>query len=794
VGNDREKPGKRRDIWLACGGLIVGLVYLAPSLVGLKAFLAADIWMEHYPWNLSIPAGWEAFRTNAVLFDIPNEMAPLFWVARECLALGDWPLWNPCFRCGAPLLANGQSAIFAPTNLPHWVAPWPLGFAWAALLRLGIVWAGAWLFARRLKLGRSWATAVALGITFCPGLMSWFQHPHANSCIFLPWLLWGVERLCQARSRREAATATAVLGGIQGLQLLGGHPESAFNVSVGAAAYLLIRAPWGPWPKAAALRIAGLGALAFGAVLAAPALLPMAEFILNSSTLAERTPGAESVGLGAWRLPGRAAWLFWNPLAFGSPIEGAKQAWFESGNWTERQQYIGIVPWVIVALGALSGKAFRREIRLPMAGLLAMVWVGGSMAFGLPPLREALVRVPPFSFNANPRMALLAQAAVVAAAGLIGSQWIRSERSGKSRAGPYWAAVAVAGIGGVAAVGLGLAEQWTARPWVLVCAALAALAACRLAQGNKGAWAAAALLPALWACDVAPVWKGFHVQVPREWADPRRASTPLIEAVASSANPRILSQAAMPNTLAFFGISDVRAYDFPVSARNAAYMRKIAGTGDLEFTAEHLSDPRSLIALSRCAAPWLFTSNPPPRHPAARNVLRPVGQEAGAILYRNGLAPPLAEWRADGQVDLEPDMESALARLEESLLEAPERVVVEDWDLAASGSPPGRPLEAEIRFVTPRRIVALLPGEALRDDGYLIVRQSYDKGWRAMSGKQRLDVLPAQVRFMAVRVPAGISRVELAYSPRSFWVGLVLGIVGWMALVSFAVVTARRGV
>jgi hypothetical protein len=61
-------------------------------------------------------------------------------------------------------------------------------------------------------------------------------------------------------------------------------------------------------------------------------------------------------------------------------------------------------------------------------------------------------------------------------------------------------------------------------------------------------------------------------------------------------------------------------------------------------------------------------------------------------------------------------------------------------------------------------------------DQWLVLRESYAPGWQAVVSQagqpdQELDVLPANVGFRAVRVPAGEGTVEFTYSPVSYQVG-----------------------
>src|SRR5690606_11067213 len=130
----------------ALTGFALAIVWLLPSLAGSSAFLPADIWLRYSQWTPTYSQYYDQVPYNEVLYDVAHHVAPYVWAARESWAAGDLPLWNPYFRSGAPLLANGQSGIFAVTNIPHWILPWPYGFAVAGILKFGLMWLGTWLF------------------------------------------------------------------------------------------------------------------------------------------------------------------------------------------------------------------------------------------------------------------------------------------------------------------------------------------------------------------------------------------------------------------------------------------------------------------------------------------------------------------------------------------------------------------------------------------------------------------------------------------------------------------------
>jgi len=78
---------------------------------------------------------------------------PWLMFARHSLRSGVLPQWNPYVLAGSPFLANQQSTVFSPLNLPVWLLPFDYGIGFAAVLKLWLAGLGMFLAARQLRLG-----------------------------------------------------------------------------------------------------------------------------------------------------------------------------------------------------------------------------------------------------------------------------------------------------------------------------------------------------------------------------------------------------------------------------------------------------------------------------------------------------------------------------------------------------------------------------------------------------------------------------------------------------------------
>ena len=778
----------------ALGGFLLIGIALAPALVGRTAFLPADYWMSTVPFALNAPRAVHDFPSNSLLGDPALLYPPQLWVLREALRDGAFPLWNRFARGGESMLGTGQSGPLAPTTWPILALPWPLGFAWAAALRFGLLWLGAYLYGRAMRLDRAWSVAIAIGFCAAPLFAVHFQQlPRATAHLALPWLLLGVERLAAAmpRGARAMTRAALPLAVFHCFALLAGYPPAALTVSLGATAYLVLRLPWAPARSALGARGIGLTALALGALLAAPVWVPFADALRNSATLADRGEA------GQWTLAASALRLFWNPYAFGSPIRGAAHAWNGPENFEEAQQYIGLVPWVfLLGCAPLLGR-LRGEDRLRALALGAIALTAASLGFGWWPLHPLLTLLPPFSVNANPRLLFLVQVTIPVLAALAARAWIAGRDVSPARARGFAPLAAAAAIGALLLVTLASAERWELRAWIAVAAAAALLAAGACAASATQRRVALALLPLLWLADVAPVYRGLQPQVPVGWADPARAVAVLPEAIRNDAHARVaFERMTPPNLPAVFGVEDVRAYSFPVPSRYDRYALDVMQIPvPSNLLREDLARAATLAGLERTCAQWLWTTQRYDGTPLAARVAKIWERNDRLFVYRLTQASPCAAWYADGAVTQLGDLDAAVAALRASLGAPAEAIVIE-----SAGAPRDAvtPLQAgiavETQWPNPNRIEIEVPEAARSRDGWLVLRVSYDAGWSAASQRgAALRVVPAQVRFLAVEVPAGTERVTLRFAPSHF--GATLGVAGVaLAGIVLSQLWARRGV
>ena len=259
----------------------------------------------------------------------------------SALRAGHAPLWNPDLYAGAPLLGNAQSRPFSPVTLAHLTLPE------VHAQNLGVWWLlwwpalGSFLLLRRLGLSPLAALCGGVACMNLPYLQVWLLHPHASTYVWLPWLLWSVERLGARGPPLSLALCTVGL-------MTGGHPETAFLA-------LLVTAVWAFWRQRQWRVVLGLS---LGLLASAAVWLPILENIANSATLEAH---------GGNRLsPAQLLDLLW-PNFHGHPAVGGFQG---PGVWADGVLNPGIacIGFALLAARRRLGRSDPRARQGPQHG------------------------------------------------------------------------------------------------------------------------------------------------------------------------------------------------------------------------------------------------------------------------------------------------------------------------------------------------------------------------------------------------------------------------------------------
>ncbi|MDE0311841.1 MAG: YfhO family protein [Caldilineaceae bacterium] len=117
---------------------------------------------------------------------------------------------------------------------------------------------------------------------------------------------------------------------------------------------------------------------------------------------------------------------------------------------------------------------------------------------------------------------------------------------------------------------------------------------------------------------------------------------------------------------------------------------------------------------------------------------------------------------------------------------------VAEWGLVDMDGSPAAEGAVSIISYAPERIVIRVSSER---PGFLVLKDAYFPGWRATVNGEAVDVVPTNVLFRGVPVPAGESEVVFSYMPTAWLTSLGLSLAGgllWLVLASLTFIGAWR--
>jgi membrane protein YfhO len=713
-----------------------------------------------------------------------GDLADFFWPMKAYTA-ARWtsgvPLWNPLSGCGEPWLAQLQTGVFYPGDLPF-LLPGAWGPLLGIALHLAIASSGmaAWLF----SLGTSRAGALLGAVVFAGGgafLSLALVYNNFETASFLPWLFLAAR--CAARGGSLAGLALAFA-----LAFLGGEPALA---AVGAAAAALVAlSTRGDEPRPAPARIRAASRLAAGLVLgvglAAAAAAPFYEYVVSSGRLVGVTRKealARPVGtsdLVDLVVPPSGSLLF-------RPSEGR-------GGYLATLALSPLV--LLLAAGAGAGLAARPRLLvalscLSLGGLLLALGPHGGL---LPVLWDAgLARGMRFPA----RWFIFTQLALAALAGAGLDGWLhgrllgwpkgRAPEDGASASPSSAQRLAPAAFFGGAAVALlgagAAAGRLTGLPaWTTLLAAGVGVALLVFARNRKrpSPRLAGALVVVIGA---PPLLASANLFGPARLARPPSAVADL-----ARAQGRVFPVVSDPSLLAALiretggewgGASSARARgalsgytNLPLGLSSAVSPSPIGSPRRARLLGAALSGGNAetilaLVDVRHIVSPF------PTTIPGARLERR----DEDVLVY--------ALSRTLGRVFF---ARSAREGDDEQVFRA---LTAPDFDAESIVflAPPAGPIPAPraARTFSVARVVRDAP-EGLTVDteasesGYLVLTRSYDRGWKARLDGAEIPLLRADMALSAVLVPAGAHRLELVYRPVSFRIGTVFSVASLVVL------------
>ncbi|MFO7948526.1 MAG: YfhO family protein, partial [Armatimonadota bacterium] len=374
----------RKD--LAALGVIVAvaLVILWPVTFGDRVLLPADLLLRMEPWRAHAEEyGFE--RVQNPILDPIQQHYPWRKFAAEQAREDQVPLWNPYMSCGAPFLANNQSAPFYPETWLFYLLPVGAAFGWAAFVYMLLSGGFMYWFLRTIGCRPEAALVGALPFMLSGFAIGWMAYPTLRSVpAWLPLML-----LAHEKTVRGARGSWWLLGALAvGMQFLAGHLHISFFVLLVFVGYVIFRAASGADGKRNwRTLLPGGAALAVGTLIGAVQILPVAELV----SLAGRSTHSFTHHLGfalapASFLTGLMPDIFGNPVDYnywGEHVITVGRAYLEN-NW-----YVGVAPIFLAPAALLFSRGRQRWFWL---GALV---VGVGIAWGTGIYRVFYELIPP---------------------------------------------------------------------------------------------------------------------------------------------------------------------------------------------------------------------------------------------------------------------------------------------------------------------------------------------------------------------------------------------------------------
>ncbi len=616
--------GPRREL-VAFGVVLAACVgcFFHETLFGGKVLSPADALFVSASFRDAATGDYEP--ANRLLMDPVLQFQPWLEFNRSMIKSGRLPLWNSHAGCGAPHLANGQSAVFDPFHLLAYVGSPTRSCSAIAACRLWVAGLGMFLLARAWGLGFWGRWFAGLVFPFCGFLVVWLLYPVTSVAIWMPWLLLAADSLLRKPTGRSAGWLAVVVA----LVVLGGHIQTSAHVLLAGGAYALwelVRMRFGGFESRRAIVLWGFGT-ALGLSLAAVQILPLGFYLAKSPVWANR------------RLERSGWWVIVRPrvldsvctaapYVYGSQRRGHPNLARALGVHNLNESAGGFAGLATLVWLAPLGVIMRwRTQRVPF--LTAMAVVGAMGAFRWPPVDNLLRSLPVLDVTDNRRLTLfvafslallggigldeLGQSGrlartwrvlwVVAALLLAASAGIirHAEPNLRERAIAHYRDAAAQTPGAVPSVyreradrQVRLAVVFLPRYHALLAAELLGLAALAMALSFRRQWAVWAR-PALFALtlvELATFGIGLNPAL-----DPQqsRYEPPVIARLRSQlpdgARALGLGEELPPNVLMRFGLADVRNYDSIELARSLSWFAPLF---------EHDGRPLS----SRSAVTW----------------------------------------------------------------------------------------------------------------------------------------------------------------------------------------------
>lgn len=727
---------------------LVFIVLWAKVLIGTRVLVGGDSLYVWLPWKGSSAAH---PATNSLVLDPIREFVPWVELIQRSFASGHLPLWDPYAMSGKPLLADYQSAVFSPFTLLAAALGGTWGYSIAMLAKLWVAGLGMVVFLRLLGVRSIGVALGAISYGTCSYVVAWLAWEHSSVAVLIPWVFAAVEW----QLRRPSKAGIGALALVIALQFFAGHAETSLALAEGLVIYTVCRCLDGGVVRFRSLMGLAAGA-ALGTAAAAVQLVPFLHEMLTTS-LASYHQGAGLIHLAPSDI---SSWIV--PNLQGNPgIDGRLG---RPPHYNQTTGFAGVAALVVSMVGTV--RPYRQ--RSVQVGLLLVALYAIGVVYG--PLIPLLSRLPILDMTYNFYTIVLICFAIASLAGL-GLDALADRPSRSSPRGTMALILGLAGLvgaGALTAVFLILRARVDVLPlpqafhvrgglgfWALLGAAcLVAAAGLAIAAWNRGGRLAVSLILTLALMEAAVFAGSYEPQGQPAEAPPPSLVMSWLAAHAGSQRVAAIGKTMLPETTTLYGITDVRAYDV------------VRPPGTQRFWS--LADPSYydnglFTTLFKPQAPWLaaagvsyILTTGDQALPGTDAVYQAEGMTVGAVPDARPFVSAAANVTCVASQDAAATSLQTNGPLGPVVLETADCPQTSDAELHAVAQRPER-LEITVVAQAPTVVVVL---------------QSNTPDWVATIDGQNARILPADIQFQGVAVPAGRHTLVLEYSPQSVLIGI----------------------
>jgi hypothetical protein len=762
-----------------------------------------------------------------------RDLGMYFWPRhiwlREMWWHGDWPLWDPHVGGGQSTVPEAINQVYMlPVALVRLVAPAVIGFNWWVAAPFPFVGLGTWLWLRRRGASPAGAFVGSAVASLSGPVLSTGNFPNLSwTAVFIPWILWGADRLGDRPTYGRFATLATLVG----LQALSGEPVTFTASCVLLAAYAAVAMPFTDWPawRLRMLRMAGAGVV--GVLISAVQIVPLLVAVSGSQRAAD-------IDTAYWSLHPLTLLETVIPHLFGHVYHDYVHAfpWVAALNSNREplyySVYVGTGGCALAMLGSSELGERRWRLFWWIVFLVGVLCALGDHTPFYPLLQSVVPLLKTFRF---PVKYLSVSMFAVAALAASGADALLAHARGSGALRRPVAVWILLGAGGALAGTAGLAGVWRAgwleSLWIALGrgAGLAdpAAGADWLMQAAAPLWIRLAVLTILMAFLVALVWTrhrfapiaaltlcvvavidpvsvnyDLHPTMPAallgppEWLAATRAHPTDRVYIAgrlrkgTSESVRLDAPSKFPipfewdvqesitlvttqfaHTPAAWGVRELISYDL-LQLWPREYTMVIRAFRDASPAAR-------LRFLRRAGTRYCLLQEPP--FAGAQALAAPPFADP-MVLYEC-YDDPRRVYLTDTAV-VNPDLQHQLALMFDERHD-PSAVVLLERKAGAPAGRPGEAASAPAAQVVRERNTELVVRAAVGPAGsYLNVLDSYDRFWAVEVDGEPATLLRANGVFRAVRLPPGLHDVRFFYRPTHLYVGL--GLSGFSVALLFA--------